>query len=813
MKKSGIRSIQPGANRNGLLTPYRLIDLTDDRGSLCGMILGGLGVEVIKVEKPGGDPSRSIGPFFQDIPGCEKSLYWLAYNANKRGLTLDLTSRSDQESFKQLVSISDFLIESFAPGHMTGLGLGYHELKKLNPGLIMVSISPFGQSGPYRDYLVSNLIAEAMGGLTFITGDPDKRPVSSGFQLAYRHAGLQAALGALIAHHYKQRTGKGQLIDLSIQEAVLGTLQLAPYLWFYSKRIQRRTGAKTTWGEKDGQSQVVYPCKDGYILWRMYTGGLGWQTRNLAEWMAEEGMSEGLNQINWPQVDMASLSPEQMEEWESIFAKFFLTKTKKQLFPAVIDKGIMVFPLYNAEDLLKDRQMEGRNFWKNFEQPGMNTNLIYPGVPMKSSEVYFECSRPPSKDKDLTSIEKRIEGNRAQALDDLKIIDLGWIFAGPFVSRFLADYGATVVKVESNTRVDPLRTMSPYAGGKIGVNRGTYFLWHNPNKYSISIDFNHAKGLELFKRLVRWADVLVENFTPGTLEKLGLGYEELKKVNPSLILIRLSAVGQKGPYAHMRGLGQMLKGLTGLANTGMPGDIPTPNPVAHTDFISGFYFSCAVLAALDYLRRNGKGQCIDGSQVESAAMFYTTAILDYVANQRIQSLQGNWVHHASPHNVYRCLGEERWCVICVQDEEQWKRFCEVMGNPNWAANSNFSTLAGRKENEEELDRHIEKWTVNYPPEEIMEKLQGAGIAAGVVKNSQELFQDPQLIHREHFWYAKHPEAGTTCGSKPSYKLTETPVQIKMAAPCLGEHTEFVCCELLGMEDDEFVQLLTEGVLN
>ena len=828
---------QPTIDRDkkGLLTSYRVLDLTDEKGFLCGKVLGDLGADVIKIEKPGGGGSRYIGPCYGDIQDPQQSLYWMALNTNKRGMTLDIESKDGQEILTKLAKKADIIIESFKPGYLEEQGVGYLNLRRINPELIMVSISPFGQNGPYKNFKGSNLIAEAMGGVMFVTGDRNNRPTASGFDFAYCHAGLQGAVGALIALHHRQTTGQGQHVDLSMQEAVIAALQLAPYLWFYSKRIQQREGAKTTWGEKGGTSQIVYPCKDGYVLWRMYTGGLGWQTQNLVQWMEEEGMAADLATVEWQRVDMAALTKDQMVEWESVFAKFLLTKTKKELFSNVIEKGIMVFPLYNASDILQDPQLKARNFLVQAYHPELQSTLTYPGIPFKSSEVSFPFRPSPLIGEHTTEIYKEIEnvpkstegllgkfkeGKTAEddtnghdsALAGVKVLDLGWVFAGPFVARFLGDYGATVIKIESFNRVDPLRTMSPYAGGKSGVNRGAYFLWHNPNKYSMSVDLHLANGLQLVKRLVAWADVIVENFTPGTLEKLGLGYGELKKINPGIILVRVSSAGQDGPYAHVRALGQMLKGLTGLANTGIPGQIPTPNPVAHTDFTSGYYFTCAALAALDYRRKTGKGQCIDGSQVESGIIFYSPLLLDYVVNGTVETLKGNRIPDAAPHNAYRCKGEERWCVISVFTDEEWRLLCIAIGNRSWATDAKYSTLAGRKKNEDELDRSLESWTIQHTPEQVVERMQAAGIAAGVVKNAKDLFKDPQLKHRNHFRYVDHSEIGTSCYSAPSYRLMDTPPQITMPTPCLGEHTEFVCREILGMDDEEFIRLLQEEVL-
>ncbi len=327
------------------------------------------------------------------------------------------------------------------------------------------------------------------------------------------------------------------------------------------------------------------------------------------------------------------------------------------------------------------------------------------------------------------------------------------------------------------------------------------------------LDLRKAKGIEIAKRLVRWGDIVLENFMPGTMEKLGLGYEDLRRVNPGVIMVMCSLQGGEGPHSQVGSVGVMMQALTGIVfPTGYPNGPPTPIPCATTDFITPFWCMAAIFAALDHRRKTGEGVMMDFSQFEAGVTFSAQAILDYVTNGQPQTRKGNASNQAVPHNAYRCRGEDRWCVIAVFNEDEWKSFCKIMGSPQWANEEKFATMGARKENEEELDRLVGEWTIRYTSEEVMTKLQSAGVAAGIVENGKDLHEDIQLKHRHHFWTLPHSDVGKFTSDGPSFRLSETPAEITMPAPCLGEHTEYVCREILGMTDEEFVELHLGEVL-
>ncbi len=399
-----------------------------------------------------------------------------------------------------------------------------------------------------------------------------------------------------------------------------------------------------------------------------------------------------------------------------------------------------------------------------------------------------------------------------QALDGVKVADFTWAIAGPITTQMLAFHGARVVKIESIMRPDGQRTWGPFRDNIPGINRTAAFTKYNANKYGITLNLNHPKAAGVVRKLIGWADVVAENFTPGTMANWGLSYEDLIRIKPDIVMISMSARGQTGPLAQLPGIGPNLAGMSGLAGLcGWPDNGPSFIYGAYTDFLVPHFAIVTLVAALDNRRTTGKGQYIDLSQLACAIQFNTPLLLDYAMNGRDMSLKGNKCDHAAPHQIYRCRGQDRWCAIAVFDDTQWRALCNVIGAPGWLEDPRFDTLPSRKRNEDELDRLVEAWTVKFAPEEIVPLLQAAGVPAGTAIVGQEFFDDPQLKHRAHFSWLDHPEIGQQSYESPGFRLSGTPGLYYSPAPCLGQHNEYVYTELLGMPDEEFCELLNEGV--
>lgn len=399
-----------------------------------------------------------------------------------------------------------------------------------------------------------------------------------------------------------------------------------------------------------------------------------------------------------------------------------------------------------------------------------------------------------------------------QAFVGIKVVDFSWYAVGPQTARHLAVHGAEVIRVESAVNSDGLRRSGPYKDGIVGINRSGYFNNQNPNKYGITLNLKLPKAVEIAKRLITRADVFLESFTPGVIERWGITYDELRKTNPNIIMVSMSSQGRGGPHSSHGCYGHVQQALCGVTNlVGWPDSYPAGVHGPYTDFFVPHLVASVVIAALAYRKKTGKGQYIDLSQLEAGIHCLETAILDYTVNNRIQERIGNRHFSASPHGAYRCRGDDRWCTIAVFTNEEWQKFCLVSNYPPWSQTPRFADCSGRLEDADELDRLVESWTLNYTPEQVMHMMQNAGVAAGVVQNAKDMHDDPQLRYRGHYWVLDHTEIGPSTYDSPAYRLSRTPAQPTMAAPCMGQHNEFVCTQLLGMSDEEFVTLLAEGV--
>lgn len=400
-----------------------------------------------------------------------------------------------------------------------------------------------------------------------------------------------------------------------------------------------------------------------------------------------------------------------------------------------------------------------------------------------------------------------------QIFEGIKVADFTWAAVGPQVCRELAEHGATVVRIESHRRLCPLRASAPFKDGVTGINRSAFWAAYNTNKYGITLDLSKPKAHEVARRLVRWADIVGDTMTPGTMANLGLDYESCREINPGVIYFSSTQQGQYGPHRDFQGVGHHVNALAGFsACTGWEDCDPTMVVTAYSDFISPWYLLTAIVGALLRRRKAGKGMYIEQAQLEAGLTFMAPHVLDYAVNKRIVTRSGNRDRYMSPHGVYPCHSADRWVAIAVADDEQWQRFCDVIGSPEWSRDSIFNTVLGRKENEDELDKLIGEWTRDYSAEQVMTMMQDAGVPAGVVQTAEDLLNDPQLKHRQHFRVLDHPEIGPHSYHAPAYLLSETPCDIKRPAPCLGEHNQYVYKDILGFSDDEIADMLIEGVI-
>jgi benzylsuccinate CoA-transferase BbsF subunit len=399
-----------------------------------------------------------------------------------------------------------------------------------------------------------------------------------------------------------------------------------------------------------------------------------------------------------------------------------------------------------------------------------------------------------------------------QALKGLRILELGIAYATPYIGKLFGDMGAEVIKVESHTRLDTVR-VGPLPDNTVGERYWDESCWYqatNPNKMGITLNLATDEGIRLVKKLVGICDVVLENFAPRVMTNLGLSYPSLRKIKPDIIMLSSSGYGQTGPWRDYVVYGWALEPMTISHLTGYPDSGPLATPVPYTDVPAALYGAFAVPAALEHHRRTGEGQWIDLSQYEVGVSAVGESVMDYTANGRIQSRMGNRHPRMAPHNCYPCRGEDKWVVICVESDEQWRDLCRIMGNPPWCEGDRFKTVSERLENQDELDRLMTNWTSSQDPMDVMSNLQKAGIPSGAVLTNKELLLNPHLKERAYFQKASGSAAGSRIYPGPWFKMSKTPGSIRKPAPNLGQDNEKVLTHLLGLSKEDLADLETKG---
>ncbi|MBI4641243.1 MAG: CoA transferase [Candidatus Tectomicrobia bacterium] len=398
-------------------------------------------------------------------------------------------------------------------------------------------------------------------------------------------------------------------------------------------------------------------------------------------------------------------------------------------------------------------------------------------------------------------------------LEGVRVIDLTHVIAGPFATKTLADMGSEVIRVEGR---GGMRTLEPGEEPKPGpISSASFSTYHelSRNKYTVAIDLTKPEGADLLKELVRIGDVLIENFSARVMEKLGLGYETVRNLKPDIIMVSMTGYGRTGPYRDYVAYGTGIEAMCGISQlTGWPDGPPIKTGVAYGDPNAGLHAAFAILAALRYRKRTGKGQHIDLSLLESLAPLVGEFIMDSTMNRRDPTRIGNRHPSIAPHGCYRCKGEERWIVIAISSDDEWERFCQALGNPAWTKDEKFSTVPGRWKYQDEIDQQIEGWTVHYEPREVMENLQSAGVPAGMVSTIRDLVHDPHMKARGYFEQVPMTNFGPQLFPGVPWKFSKTPTPIRMPSPQFGEHNDYVFGQLLGKSNEELEALKRDRVI-
>ena len=780
--------------------------------SYASKIMADLGADVVKVEEPGGDLARQRGPFPGGAADPEKSGLFLALNTNKRGITLDLAR--DRERLAQLVAWADIVVHNYPAAQMAERGIDYDAFRRINPRLVMCSITPFGLTGPYKDYNAYELNVSHGGGWGWLSPGasdfPDLPPLKvAGHQCDFQ-GGVSGAMASLAAYHRALETGAGEHIDLSTQAFIAAFLEQNFVYYSYSDRIASRLGKRLLypWG--------IFECQDG-LLFILAVEEDQWERivelMDKPEWAGWE-IFEGATERSKNQDVMKMYLDEWVKDWKV-----------EELWHQAQSRRICFAPVFGMEQLSKQEQLRSRNFFVEVNHPKAGT-VTQLGPPYQLREPWWQIRRPaPLLGQHTDEVLDALPPAPApqppaprpktrRPLEGVRVADFTWVWAGPYGTMYLTHLGAEVIKIESNTRIDITRRLPLYPKGmKAGVNRSGLFNQWSLGKKSVLINFAQPEGLAVVKELIKNSDVVVDNFATGVMERLGLGYDELVKIKPDIIMASVSGYGHSGPLQNYMGYGPAIAPLTGLsAMTGYAGGPPQEVGISYGDPNSGIHAAVAVTAALAARKRTGKGQYIDVSLWESVAALVPEGWMDYAMNGLEPTRRGNRDPLMAPHNCFRCAGEDEWVSIACGDDAEWQALCEAMGQTGLGTDARFRTVQDRKANEDELDTIITAWTRTRDKWQVTETLQARGVAAFPSMNSKDLADDPHLKQRGFFAELPHAEVGIRKHTGIPWLLSESPNGVQNQAPLLGQHTDQVMRDVLGYSDEHIAQLKERQVL-
>ena len=782
----------------GALEGVRVLDVAEPIGAFVSRILGDLGADVIKIEPPAGDAGRHLAPFA--TAGEERlSLPFVRANLNKRSVILDLQQRQDQERFRALAAEADVVVSTEGMATWAARGIDLERLSTFYPRLVWLAFSPFGLSGPYSAYLGNNIVAEAMGGLSYIQGDDTRPPCVSPCEQGLYLASLHAACGTLMALWERRASGRGQLIEAAVHEVLANLYFLLVNYGLWSD-IPYRIGA-SNFMPPNG----YYPCQDGHVFIATLMPGL-WD--KLVTLVGDPRLAE-------PALQDADYRNEHPELVDPILREFTARFDRWTLTHELQRHGVPAAPWSTVADVAANEHLQARGFFVDFTQPPLGT--LRSSGPMFRASASPLCIRRPApqpgehQQEVLAEIFCQVQGTstlplverrRGLPLEGVRIVDLSRAWAGPYGTRYLADFGAEVIKVET-AKYPPGREPASPSYGEV-----------NRNKRPITLNFQTPEGQELLKRLVAVSDVVVENFSPRVMAKYALGYADLCKVRPDLIMVSLPGYGRSGPHGRFVSFGGPLMAYSGMSLLWGYADSPPDArvKVAQPDYISAATQALAVTAALHHRARTGEGQYIEIAQVEAAIASLEPVYLDYFANGTVAEPRGNRDPNAVPQGCYPCLGHEAWCVISCTTDAQWRALVTLLGEERLADDAAFKTAADRWARHDELDAIISARTREWRPHQLMRQLQAVGVPAGVVQTAEDLWRDPQLRARNYTVMMEHPDLGMVEHPGMSVRLHATPGQIQRPVGRLGEANEAIFRGLLGLSPEDMARLAAAGVI-
>ncbi|MBB6407150.1 CoA transferase [Arthrobacter sp. AZCC_0090] len=868
-------SSEPAAK--GFLSGVRVIELADELGEFCGRVLAGLGAEVIKVEPPEGEATRSYGPFYGDQPDPERSLYFWHYNLGKKSISIDLDSQEGREEFKLLCDSADIVIDTRHRSYLNDRGIGGDVLRQRNRGLIYARISPFGDDGPWADYVSSDLVHLALGGVMMNCGydrtplgDYDTQPIAPQLWHSYHITGDLTVIQLLAALNYRLETGEGQSMATAVHDAVSKNTETDVPSWIYARQEHARQTSRHSLAAPVGKNGLpattVNPnarSKDGrwVLAYRTYLEGFGGSAEQMLAVLREFGSEEDIADAKYAEPGALS-EPTNAQHLQDVINRMVgAYKYDRDIWKAGQAQGMTWAPVRRPEENLADEHWKIRSTFSEVAYPELGKTFTQVTGRWCASNTQWQAGpRAPLHNEHGTSLRASLPRKlgtpsahpagpprrtgalsahgKPFALDGIRVVDLAWMLASAGAGRFFAAHGAEVIKVEHSSRIDGMRLGSGIVppGGKAerdaatgpifaqrgeSLNRSGAFGEINAGKLGLGLNLKSEEGKRILTDLIREADVIIEGFSPGTMERMGFGYERLKEINPRIVYVQQSGFGQKGTFGNLRSFGPTAQAFSGLTEmSGLPEPYaPAGIGYSYLDWVGAYQMAMAMMAGVYRQRLTGEGCWIDSSQTEAGIYHSGTATLDFVVNGRPWARIGNRSPYkaAAPSGAFRTAGIDRWIAISVFDNPQWAQLVGELGRQDLLSDSRFVTLESRLAHQEELEAEIQAATAGRDGFELMAALQARSVPAGVCQTAADRVEsDPQLKHLEWLVDLNQSEIGTWPVRELAGRLSGTPSYIggkfDRHAPSYGEDTWFVLKEILSLTNDEIELLARDGVI-
>jgi crotonobetainyl-CoA:carnitine CoA-transferase CaiB-like acyl-CoA transferase len=801
------------------LTDLRVLECGDILAvAYAGRELADLGAEVVKVEAPEGDPLRSVGPFVGGVPDGDLSGSFAYFNAGKRSVVIG-AGPGRGGRLAELAGRAEVILRGTRGGDDWLSDAELLALRVADPSLIVVDVSTYGRQDERGPHPSSDLLALAASGFLSLNasepGDPKATPLRYKGELSSIHAGVNAVLATLGALFERTRSGVGQRIDISAEAAVVGILATALSRFTYTGVLPVRNGTRgvAPWG--------FYHCRDGVVLIQCTEDA---EFRRLLEIFGEP---------DWGGMEIFRTTAQRgpvSDVLDQLINAELSDMTQQAFLDLAFQHRVPAAPIHYANDILGWDHLAARGF---LGPVAVTDGRRQAEIPLPGPPWRYRAEEPPLRrrvsprlgdagdDLDLIWAQRPRRRPAPQStgeqdvpppLAGVRVIDLTWVWAGPHATLQLANLGAEVIRIETAGRVDVTRRLGPFVDERPGVDRSGYFNQYNQGKKSVALNLKTEAGLELLRQLIARADVVIDNMSAGALDRMGLPYEELVRINPGIVAVSMTGFGETGPYRDHLAYGSLIDALSGTSSANGPvGGGPTDLVMSLPDPTAGLHAAVATVAALYRARTTGAAVRVECSMLEAFMAAFPWQVVFGGVTGHDAPVMGNRDEQCCPHEVFPCRDEDRWIAIAVNDDEQFAALAAAIGAPELGHDPRFRALELRRVHERALEAIVTGWTLTQDVDQAVETLRAAGVPAEKVARMDEVVRSPRLAARDYFTYFAHPEFGVRALAGVPWLTDRSPMRVRGPAPTLGQHTREVLTGVLDLTPETVDRLIDEGV--